>query len=107
MLLEELVERTLQLRNGSAYFCPAPGREAAEWHDHEEHILRPAASGAQPCFPQKSAHLLRGYGVGGFVVVGTGFGVAGRRGTARLRETGAAAACTMDGESPATVNSAG
>jgi hypothetical protein len=64
-----------------------------------------------PCTPllsSRSAHLLLGYGVGGLVVVGTGFGIAGRRrGTLLLRESGGAAAGAMDGAPPVTVNSAG
>lgn len=55
----------------------------------------------------KKAHRLLGYGVGRGVVVGAGFGAAGRRGTGRLREAGAAAARAMDGASSVTINSAG
>lgn len=89
-------------------FFPTPGREnLPECHDHEEHVLRVAASPVHTPAPVNK--LVLGYEVGGFVGVGTRVGAAGRRGTARLRESGAklAAACARDGASPVTVNSAG
>ena len=105
---EELVERTLPITELFGVLLPGDARERSC-----RMIMRSTSKTGSclPCTPllsSRSAHLLLGYGVGGLVVVGTGFGIAGRRrGTLLLRESGGAAAGAMDGAPPVTVNSAG
>ena len=110
MPLKSWWNKLSHLPNSSAYyFARRPGERGCP----NATIMRTTSFESQLSpvdTPAPVKKLVLGYEVGGFVVVGTRVGAAGRGGTARLREFGVVklvAACARDGGSPVTVNSAG